>query len=245
METHILFFVAAVAAGAINTLAGGGGLLTFPLLTLVLSPVAADATSSVALLPAYPTAVWSTRRELAGAHRRWLGFLLATSVAGGLAGTLMLVRTDDRNFVFLVPWVVLGGTALFVLEPIQVPTNRSKRRTLRQDSGTRAPTGTANTVPSNKNKVLPLSAPGHRIAAVIRESRIKPTLLSSPRIPAFYRTLRQKSRISRHRIPYSPARTYRTVRQMLARSRSSLISRRKAFLQNTCKSQVSTFFGPR
>jgi hypothetical protein len=119
-----------------------------------------------------------------------------------------------------------------------VPTNRSKR-TLRQDSGTKAPTGTANTVPSNKNKVLPLSAPGHRIAAVIRESRIKPTLLSSPRIPAFYRTLRQKqSRISRHRIPYSPARTYRTVRQMLARSRSSLISRRKAFLQKTCKSWV-------
>ena len=121
---------------------------------------------------------------------------------------------------------------------IQVPTNRSKR-TLRQDSGTKAPTGTANTVPSNKNKVLSLSAPGHRIAAVIRESRIKPTLLSSPRRPAFYRTLRQKqSRISRHRIPYSPARTYRTVRQMLARSRSSLISRRKAFLQKTCKSWV-------
>ena len=109
METHILFFVAAVAAGAINTLAGGGGLLTFPLLTLVLSPVAADATSSAALLPAYPTAVWSTRRELAGAYRRWLGFLLATSAVGGLAGTLMLVRTDDRNFVFLVPWVVLGA----------------------------------------------------------------------------------------------------------------------------------------
>jgi uncharacterized membrane protein YfcA len=180
VETHILFFVAAVAAGAINTLAGGGGLLTFPLLTLVLSPVAADATSSAALLPAYPTAVWSTRRELAGAYRRWLGFLLATSAVGGLAGTLMLVRTDDRNFVFLVPWVVLGGTALFVLEPIQVPTNRSKRRTLRQDSGTRAPTGTANTVPSNKNKVLPLSASGHRIAAVIRESRVKPTHFEQP-----------------------------------------------------------------
>ena len=212
METHILFFVAAVAAGAINTLAGGGGLLTFPLLTLVLSPVTADATSSVALLPAYPTAVWSTRRELAGAHRRWLGFLLATSVVGGLAGTLMLVRTDDRNFVFLVPWVVLGGTALFVLEPIQVPTNRSKRRTLRQDSGTRAPTGTANTVPSNKNKVLPLSASGHRIAAVIRESRVKPTHFEQPadtRVLPYSPTKKQNQSsphtvLSRKNIPYRP-----------------------------------------
>ena len=79
-----------------------------PLLTLVLSPAAADATSALALLPAYPTAVWRTRRELAGVRRRWLWLLLATSVVGGLAGALMLVRTDDRNFVFLMPWLVLG-----------------------------------------------------------------------------------------------------------------------------------------
>jgi len=58
VETHvILLFLAAVVAGAINMLAGGGGLLTFPLLTLVVSPVAADATSALALLPAYSTAV--------------------------------------------------------------------------------------------------------------------------------------------------------------------------------------------
>lgn len=71
-------------------------------------PGSADATSSLALLPAYPTAVWRTRRELAGVRRRWLWLLLATSVVGGLAGALMLVRTDDRNFVFLMPWLVLG-----------------------------------------------------------------------------------------------------------------------------------------
>jgi hypothetical protein len=48
METHILFFVAAVAAGLINSMAGGGGLITFPLLALVLPPVVADATSAFA-----------------------------------------------------------------------------------------------------------------------------------------------------------------------------------------------------
>ena len=72
MEIHILFFVAAILAGAINSLAGGGGLITFPLLTLVVSPVTADATSAFALLPAYPTATWRTRGELAEVPRRWL-----------------------------------------------------------------------------------------------------------------------------------------------------------------------------
>ncbi len=52
METYVLFFLASIAAGVINALAGGGGLITFPLLMLVVSPVTADATSAVALLPA-------------------------------------------------------------------------------------------------------------------------------------------------------------------------------------------------
>ncbi len=65
--------------------------MTFPLLALVVSPVAADATSAFALLPAYPTAVWRTRSELAGVGLRWLWWLLPTSVVGGLVGALMLV----------------------------------------------------------------------------------------------------------------------------------------------------------
>lgn len=117
METHILFFVAALAAGAINALAGGGGLITFPLLALVVSPVVADTTSALALLPAYPSAVWRTRSELREVPRRWLWLLLVPSVLGGLVGALMLVWTGDRNFVFVVPWLVLGGTVIFALEP--------------------------------------------------------------------------------------------------------------------------------
>jgi uncharacterized membrane protein YfcA len=117
METHVLFFLAALAAGAINALAGGGGLITFPLLALVVPPVVADATSALALLPAYPSAVWRTRRRLGEVPRRWLWLLLAPSVLGGLAGALMLIWTGDRNFVALVPWLVLGGTVLFALEP--------------------------------------------------------------------------------------------------------------------------------
>ena len=109
METHALFFIAAVVAGAINALAGGGGLITFPLLALVVPPVTADATSALALLPAYPAAVWRTRGELSEVPRRWLWLLLVPSVLGGLVGALLLVWTGNRNFVFLVPWLVLGA----------------------------------------------------------------------------------------------------------------------------------------
>ncbi len=117
METHVLFFVAAGVAGLINSLAGGGGLITFPLLALVVPPVVADATSALALFPAYPSAVWRTRSKLREVRRLWLWLLLVTSALGGLVGALLLVWTGERNLLFLVPWLVLGGTVLFVLEP--------------------------------------------------------------------------------------------------------------------------------
>jgi uncharacterized membrane protein YfcA len=54
VETHALFFIAAIVAGAINALAGCGGLITFPLLALVVPPVTADATSALAPAVRYP-----------------------------------------------------------------------------------------------------------------------------------------------------------------------------------------------
>jgi uncharacterized protein len=115
--THFLFFLAAIVAGAINSLAGGGGLITFPLLTFVMPAVAADATSAVGLVLAYPTAVWRTRHEIATIPRRLIWLLLVPSLLGGLLGALLLVYTNERNFTFLVPWLILVGTVLFVLEP--------------------------------------------------------------------------------------------------------------------------------
>jgi uncharacterized protein len=117
LVTYILFFVAAVAAGLINSLAGGGGLITFPLLALVVPPVVADATSALALLPAYPGAAWRTRDKLHEVRRLWLWLLLVTSALGGLVGALLLVWTGDKYFLSLVPWLMFGGTVLFVLEP--------------------------------------------------------------------------------------------------------------------------------
>jgi len=115
--THFLFFLAAILAGGINSLAGGGGLITFPLLTLVMPAVAADATSAIGLVLAYPSAVWRTRHEIATIPRRLIWWLLVPSVLGGLVGALLLVFTNERNFTFLVPWLILVGTVLFVIEP--------------------------------------------------------------------------------------------------------------------------------
>jgi uncharacterized membrane protein YfcA len=121
VEIYVLFFVATIVAGAINALAGGGGLITFTLLILVVPPVTADATSAVALLLSYPTAVWRTRDELSGTIRqRWLWLLLIPSLLGGLLGALLLSWTGNRNLVILVPWLVLITTLLILLRPILV-----------------------------------------------------------------------------------------------------------------------------
>src|SRR5436309_6184367 len=119
--THFLLFVATVLAGTINALAGGGGLITLPLLMLVVPPVTADATSAVALFFAYPTAVWRTRGQLSGLFgHAWLWLLLVPSLLGGLLGALLLSRTGNRNFIELVPWLVLLGTVIIALRPILV-----------------------------------------------------------------------------------------------------------------------------
>jgi uncharacterized membrane protein YfcA len=120
MMTYVLFFLANIVAGAVNAL-GGGGLITFPLLMLVVAPVTADATSAVALLSGYPTAVWRTRDQLAGVVRRgWFWLLLVTTLLGGLIGALLLSRTGNRNFIQLVPWLVLGATIVITLRPLIV-----------------------------------------------------------------------------------------------------------------------------
>ena len=126
MTSYFLFFIATVLAGAINALAGGGGLITFPLLMLVVTPVTADATSAVALFFAYPTAVWRTRSQLEGVFGRgWLWLLLIPSVLGGLIGAMLLSRTDSRNFVQFVPWLVLVATIIIVLRPLLVRRDES------------------------------------------------------------------------------------------------------------------------
>ena len=113
-----LLFVAAFAAGAINSVAGGGTLLTFPSLLMIVSPIVANATSTLALVPGSISAVWGYRKELRGARREVL-LLTLPSLIGGAVGALWVVKTGDKQFARLIPWLIFTATALFLIqEPI-------------------------------------------------------------------------------------------------------------------------------
>lgn len=108
--------VAALLAGVMNSIAGGGTLLTFPaLIAAGLTPLAANATSTVALLPAALSSMLGYRHELKGA-RRWAIALAVPSLAGGGLGAALLLHTTNATFETVVPWLVLGATALFVAQ---------------------------------------------------------------------------------------------------------------------------------
>lgn len=110
---------AAFAAGAVNSIAGGGTLLTFPaLLAIGVSPLAANATSTVALVPGSLGAFWAYRGELQD-DRIVLAALAVPSALGGVAGALLALRAGDTLFAALVPWLILGATGLFLAnEPV-------------------------------------------------------------------------------------------------------------------------------
>jgi uncharacterized membrane protein YfcA len=108
-----LLAVAAAAAGMVNSVAGGGTLLTFPAL-LAVSPEAkmANATSTVALWPGTMGSVYGYREDLAGA-RPFLVRMGIPSLIGGALGALLLLVTGKDAFDALVPWLVLFATLLF------------------------------------------------------------------------------------------------------------------------------------
>jgi uncharacterized membrane protein YfcA len=118
---YSILCAAAFVAGAINSIAGGGTLITFPALVSVLGPspanqVIANATNTVALCPGSAAGAWAYRREL-GAARAWLGVLLVPSVVGGIVGAVALVYAPDVVFAMLVPWLILAATLIFMLQP--------------------------------------------------------------------------------------------------------------------------------
>jgi uncharacterized membrane protein YfcA len=109
--------LAGLLAGAVNSIAGGGTLLTFPALLAVVPPVVANGTSTTALVPGSLAAAWGFRRELA-AVRRWVVLLVPPSLLGGLVGSLLVTRLDPRYFAALVPWLILGAALLFLFQPV-------------------------------------------------------------------------------------------------------------------------------
>jgi uncharacterized protein len=109
----ILLFFGAAIAGTLNSIAGGGSFISFPLLLLTGVPaVPANATNTVALWPGLAASTVAYLKRL-NVPSRLLIPLLITSVVGGWAGALLLLKTPQRTFMHLIPWLLLGGTLLF------------------------------------------------------------------------------------------------------------------------------------
>jgi uncharacterized membrane protein YfcA len=130
----LLAGLAALAAGAVNALAGGGTLITFPaLIALGLPAVAANVTNTVALCPGYIGGTLAQRKDLRGqAGRLWR--ILPAGVVGGVVGGLLLLETGEKSFRALVPWLILGASLLLA---IQDPVRAWLTRRLGADPGTR------------------------------------------------------------------------------------------------------------
>lgn len=115
---YLLIALAAVAAGAVNALAGGGTLITFPMLIFVgLPAVAANVTNTVALCPGYFGATLAQSKDLQGQRKRlWL--FLPAGVAGGVIGGALLLNTGERLFRDLVPFLILLASMLLASQDL-------------------------------------------------------------------------------------------------------------------------------
>lgn len=108
---------AGALGGALNSVAGGGSLVVFPTLVLAgVSPVSANATTTLGLWPASGASAYAYRRELPEDRRLVLALALA-SLVGGLAGALLLLRTSDDTFERLIPVLIGLAAALFTFGP--------------------------------------------------------------------------------------------------------------------------------
>ncbi|HEX9374853.1 MAG TPA: sulfite exporter TauE/SafE family protein [Actinomycetota bacterium] len=131
MDAGQILIVAAVGlvAGAVNSVAGGGTLITYPALVFVgLNPVVANATSTLALWPGYVSATVGFRRELSGTRRLLLALALP-SLSGGVLGAVLLLRTPTHTFELLAPVLILFAAVLLLVQDRAPPSAHHARLT--------------------------------------------------------------------------------------------------------------------
>lgn len=123
----ILLLAAALVAGALNAVAGGGSFLTLPALVFTGMPqVVANATGTVALLPGYASGALGFREDLQAPPGLSLRILAILSLVGGAIGASLLLVTDDRTFSKVVPWLLLVATMLFAGGPMLLRRLKSR-----------------------------------------------------------------------------------------------------------------------
>ncbi len=118
--SYVFVCLAAAAAGFVNALAGGGTLISFPVLTAVGIPaVVANVTNTVALVPGYLGATFAQLKDLRGQRTRLI-FYIPAAVIGGVVGGILLLNTGERLFRDLVPFLILLASLLLaVSDPLR------------------------------------------------------------------------------------------------------------------------------
>lgn len=113
---YLIAAIAALAAGGINALAGGGTLITFPILTFLGVPaVSANVTNTVALCPGYFGGTLAQAKDLKDQTKRlWL--LMPASIIGGVVGGFLLLQTGEKLFTELVPYLILLACVLLAIQ---------------------------------------------------------------------------------------------------------------------------------
>ena len=121
LEQMVLLAGTTFIAAGVNSIAGGGTILTFPVVAAFLPDgparlVIANATSTIGLWPGSLAAAWATRSERLG-QPRWTRWLLPASVGGAFVGTMLVLALPPAWFSRLVPWLILSAAFLFALQP--------------------------------------------------------------------------------------------------------------------------------
>lgn len=110
----IFLFFAALLAGLLNAVAGGGSFISFPALLFTgIAPIAANATNTAAVWPGTVASTVAYRKEFTAEARHLLPPLLITGILGGIVGARVLLSTPQLTFLHMVPWLLLGATLLF------------------------------------------------------------------------------------------------------------------------------------
>lgn len=128
MPESLLVFAALLSsaffAGIVNSIAGGGQLLTFPALLAILSPVGANATSTIAVLPGSFASAWAYRQQVQHPPKILL-WLIGPSCLGGLCGTWIVTHSPESTFAALIPWLILLAAVLFAVQPLLAAYTKS------------------------------------------------------------------------------------------------------------------------
>lgn len=130
-RTDLWLFAAGLLASSVNAAAGGGTLLSFPsLMAAGLSPIAANATSTVGLVPGYLASLVGYRVEVGGDLRKEAGRTVVPSILGGVTGAWLLLQLGGQVFARIVPALLIGASVLLLSQPLVAKFLEKRRATI-------------------------------------------------------------------------------------------------------------------